>query len=354
MRKEKEPLLEDDNLIFLELYGRIGYEKRALLQQQEKIRETARSTYLTSETSERQELRGHIEESLRFIKEHKITKVFSTVRGSIYEGFLLKEAFKNAFPNESPPKFYNVVPITLANGLDAVNLGGIKNSKEVFQKNIREFLTKRLKEGDNVWIIDGTKGRGGRPGDGRAGSKKWVADAFEDWSREKELNLQVYTDTPTWSFLSDNYRVIYPVDKGNITAFFPSAYSSNVPVTGEYYHRKTGGSWDKAKEKLEGGFLSISGTVLHDKILQKSAKANIRIAKNIGEVIGEKIREENQRRDLEGKVSGIIGVVGLGLSLFFLSGITGNVIGSPSTSNILGVALFIIGIVGAFFYFRKK
>jgi len=50
-----------------------------------------------------------------------------------------------------------------------------------------------------------------------------------------------------------------------------------------------------------------------------------------------------------------IGGVGLIAGLFFLSyNFTGNVVGTNSTSNILGIGLIICGLVGAGFYFKKK
>ena len=53
----------------------------------------------------------------------------------------------------------------------------------------------------------------------------------------------------------------------------------------------------------------------------------------------------------------IIAVIGLFGAIFFLSSnITGNVIGNltQSSSNLFGAVLFLVGIVGAIFYFRKK
>src|SRR3989339_1111433 len=61
--------------------------------------------------------------------------------------------------------------------------------------------------------------------------------------------------------------------------------------------------------------------------------------------------ELNRIRDQLFAITAIIGVT---LGLLFLSpNITGNVIGSGNGSaNIVGVALLLIGIIAAFFYFR--
>lgn len=57
------------------------------------------------------------------------------------------------------------------------------------------------------------------------------------------------------------------------------------------------------------------------------------------------------------KTSGIVAILSSIAGLFFLSNnITGNVIGSLNTStlNILGVVLLLVGLVGAFFWLKKK
>ncbi len=55
-----------------------------------------------------------------------------------------------------------------------------------------------------------------------------------------------------------------------------------------------------------------------------------------------------------GKLEGTLAIVGIGASIFFLSGITGNVVGNSTVSNSLGVVLFILGIISSFIYFSKK
>lgn len=59
---------------------------------------------------------------------------------------------------------------------------------------------------------------------------------------------------------------------------------------------------------------------------------------------------------LERKVAGIVASILLVSSIFFLySNMTGNVIGiNKTSSNWIGGILFVIGLVGAFFYFKKK
>ena len=75
-----------------------------------------------------------------------------------------------------------------------------------------------------------------------------------------------------------------------------------------------------------------------------------------------KILSELEARVQDGERRGwriysIVTIAGLALgSLFFLQGITGNTITniSNSTANIIGSTLFILGLVGAFFWVKKK
>ena len=68
--------------------------------------------------------------------------------------------------------------------------------------------------------------------------------------------------------------------------------------------------------------------------------------------------EENQRKkSLENTVFGIIGIIGFGVALLFLStNLTGYIIGnlSQSSLNFFGAVLFLVGLTGTFFYFKNK
>ena len=63
------------------------------------------------------------------------------------------------------------------------------------------------------------------------------------------------------------------------------------------------------------------------------------------------------KQGLEHRLSSIIGISGLALSLIFLSPtLTGNAIANltTKTSSIIGASLFVLGIIGSYFWFRKK
>lgn len=70
-----------------------------------------------------------------------------------------------------------------------------------------------------------------------------------------------------------------------------------------------------------------------------------------------KVSERNDKKGLLYKIAEATTVVGVvGGIFFFLPNLTGNVIGSlnQKSSNWIAIILFIIGLIGAFIYFRRK
>jgi len=64
-----------------------------------------------------------------------------------------------------------------------------------------------------------------------------------------------------------------------------------------------------------------------------------------------------KRTGLEQKLSAIIAVSGFTASLFFMaSNFTGNVIGNlnSNSTSVIGIILFLVGLIGTFFYFHRK
>ncbi|MEI6849999.1 MAG: hypothetical protein WCK29_03095, partial [archaeon] len=70
-----------------------------------------------------------------------------------------------------------------------------------------------------------------------------------------------------------------------------------------------------------------------------------------------KIIKERNTKGLDSKLMSIVSFISLlGAIFIFSSNFTGNVIGTKinSTSNWIGVIFFLVGLVGAFVYFRKN
>ncbi len=81
-----------------------------------------------------------------------------------------------------------------------------------------------------------------------------------------------------------------------------------------------------------------------------------RYANNIKKIEDFKKRH-GRKSKLEATASAVTAILGIGLGVLFLSSnITGQVIAESYSlgSNVLGVILFVVGVIGTFFYFRKK
>ena len=105
-------------------------------------------------------------------------------------------------------------------------------------------------------------------------------------------------------------------------------------------------------------FMAFLDSVEHKKGYEGLRKAEEEFQKS-GEELFEKphTKRDKKKKDLDSLLSLIISIAGLGAGIFFLSSnLTGNVTGNlnPTSSNGIGIILFIIGIVGAFVYFRKN
>jgi len=99
---------------------------------------------------------------------------------------------------------------------------------------------------------------------------------------------------------------------------------------------------------------SFTGKIVKHPEQRKRAMAYVKELKKIGKKAGEELA---QQKDLEKKLTSIIGISALTLSLIFLSpNLTGNAIANltTKTSSIIGASLFIVGLVGSYFWFKKK
>jgi len=85
-----------------------------------------------------------------------------------------------------------------------------------------------------------------------------------------------------------------------------------------------------------------------EKYAQKNASHDYGLAK--------RLREEIREQSLEAQIFGIIAIISLATSLFFTSfNLSGYATGSLSgDASILGIVLFVLGLVFAFVFFRKK
>ncbi len=115
-------------------------------------------------------------------------------------------------------------------------------------------------------------------------------------------------------------------------------------------------NYNRAKKRLDK---------IYDKSHSKAIKLNKQydiLVSKLGKDAEEVYKFEKDKLGMhKTKEGGLVGattsIIGLSAGIFFLSSnITGNVIGNltQTSSNIIGVILFVVGIVGAFFYFRRR
>lgn len=159
---------------------------------------------------------------------------------------------------------------------------------------------------------------------------------------------------------NEDFKVFY---KGEDK--YGSTYSDGLAFSYEKL-----GEFDKAAERYKkiGGILTAGDMYVKGGDFESAERAYKEAIKKYGEgdrlttIAKEKLnglKEGRNKESLGGleiatATTAIIGVIG---GFFFLStGITGNVIGNlnSTSSNIIGGALFFVGLVGAFFYFKKS
>lgn len=111
--------------------------------------------------------------------------IFLTETSSIPYGFAIKEAWKRIYPTEQRPKFYRIDPVRLGSMSPAWEKPDYTMSV-TNNKIIEDYFTKRIrKRGAKIIIFEEEIGSGR--------SIKLVADFFEMWNRNLNLNSQIVT-----------------------------------------------------------------------------------------------------------------------------------------------------------------
>ncbi len=269
--------------------------------------------------------------------------IFLTETSSIPSGFAIKEAWKNAYPDEEVPKFYRIDPKYIR---DCIN-GCTKSQK----KKIENFFKKRIKKRDApIFIYDEHSLSGESP----------------------RIILNLLKNPEQYGFSSDikcnnvkmvRYHFARMPDKdiipeieglGEIYPGIRLTEKSSNP-----YEREIVGKQVKRRDLIENcpsGKREVLKSI--DYSPSKLIKLYIATGREAGKELRAELESERQNKNsLEQKISVIGSIVGLGAGLFFLSdNITGNVLGNltKTNSNFIGIGLLIIGLIAGHFYFRKK
>ncbi|MEI7719387.1 MAG: hypothetical protein WCI72_05950 [archaeon] len=252
--------------------------------------------------------------------------------------FLIKEAFKNAFPNEKIPVFLTIDPKPIRYWLSykSEKQAGTPPA-ELMDKLVKKMKNKLnaygISEGEII-VVDEFLGR-----------------ALGELSREDGrghyenpapgTSLQIATEIVQRAVDSDGLKI--------------GVSSYNFVPLSQWDPNEANGPWIKYDETTHGRKLYGRADTREER---KISRSNIAYLKTIGETLGKEIREEKERRqNLEQRASSTTAVIAFIGSLFFTtSTFTGNAIGtlSNSTTNLIGIILFLLGMVGIFFYIRKN
>lgn len=266
--------------------------------------------------------------------------VVVTQISAVGAGYDIKSAWKEAWPKEKVPYVItiNVKKIRYEEDL--------KKKIEELNKELEKIKTKLKKIGrkGNIIVIDEGVMHTTVP-------REWMTGKY---TFEPKFYHPIY-DEPCTLFIatevvSDAVRKLgYQSKVGAIEFFGPGTFISPWAEPS-----RTPWFFDK-KVKYERGIIKRKKYSLELKEVIKNVKEN---GKKLGEIIKEEKREEHEKRHntIEKIVTLlIIGVLTLGLS-FYPSNLTGKAISNLDgmTSNIIGVVIFVIVLVVAFWYFKKK
>ncbi|MEK6926905.1 MAG: hypothetical protein AABX11_00585 [Nanoarchaeota archaeon] len=250
-------------------------------------------------------------------------------------GFIIKEAWKKAWPSETLPKMLriNVKPVKKA------EMGVAEGA---YRKIVDETKLKLIKFGKNgnIAVVDD----GSLPD--RAiivGEKTFELPRGYNPIEERKGNHRVGILSSALSAVRDSAKEL------GLTSKVIGVSTDEQQVSSQLLY------YTKDKKDDENYTVTrLSGT--DDSF--KYVKATLSNLRNRGKYIGQIIVEtEQKRKSLEHKVTSVVAISGLvGGLLFLSSNITGNVIGGLNqvSSNWIGGVLFVIGLIGAFTYLRNR
>jgi len=276
---------------------------------------------------------------------YKPDYIFLNETGATPTGYILKEAWKKAYPGERPPVFLRIIPG--------------RGSKEFFEKRIKDKDSKifvydesvqqgsslvkvgeSLNEAGYRNIMLGISGRDGGIHDEdhyRVGDKPKFStpDYFFRYELDKKSEKRNKT----------NYRIVKGAHFGGIGKLKDSFGS----VT--YKGWEITDSYDRGFRKVKGDVGEISGNT-----------AVVHTYKAMGKYVGGYIASEAQKKEREvsgglEKTVATVSVISLIGSLFFLSSnVTGNAIAdlSAGTTSWVGGVLLVVGLVAGFFWIKSK
>lgn len=303
--------------------------------------------------------------------------IFLTETSAVPYGFVLKEAWRRAYEKEDMPRFQRIDPM-----YSLIERGNIKNYltralKEkpelvaVANRNVIAPVSKRVtKQNPRILVFDEGAVRDLSPNN--VPLKQYSRDnlylydsqrSSENEEKERDhMGIHSTSLMHTMSFLDEvlRYRGDTPEIWGSQQAVPDVLYQT---ITKKGVSRMPTQKVDKSKNwdrddsprTYKNRFV---GNIVKEPRQRKRAIAYINDLKQLGREAGEELHAQIERQQsLEQTLSATTAILGIGASIFFIgSNLTGNAIANMSSSatNIIGTILFLVGIAGAFFYFKGK
>ena len=295
--------------------------------------------------------------------------IFMTQTSATLYGWAIKEAWKEAWPDEKIPKIFtiNVRPIATHQGEPLIP--GTTQYKEAL-KSQKEWYRERAEHHEMEKYMKKAEEEAKRYNQKRDRPNK-------DWPEFIKLKNTVKSKLSKYN-IKGNIAIIDEMEQG--LSFGPDdklmqklkpsghhrqssrtliasywAVKSAAEELGTYKRVLTLGLGESQEKEgpwrrrmfNDSGYERVNTT--KDR---KRVKERISEFKRFGELMGKEISQGK----LEEKVGVFIALPSLVLSLIFLqSNITGNAIANIThqSSNVIGVVLFIVGVVGSFLYFKR-
>jgi hypothetical protein len=290
--------------------------------------------------------------------------VFLTETSGPLYGYVLKDTWKKAYPNEKPPEFFRINP-------DSLWYRTGENKKLEDSEMIAEeekYFKKRIKKKDpNIIVFDeGSKGNAKTMEDFSLYSKNNKLSKNYKFNRSSETEgAAAQASRFIHEFLEDNdlKGELYTSKQGNVVIRQgsigedqDSKFSKNPTSKFGYRssYRPTSEDEDYQYDEKFKQYADLTGAIVKHPKQRKRAMAYVKELKEIGKEAGEELAH---KRGLEKRLTSIIALAGLGAGIFFFSPtLTGNAIANltTKTSSIIGAGLFIVGIVGSYFWFKKR
>ena len=292
------------------------------------------------------------QETIKKIHRYNPEYVFLTETSSIPSGYILKEALRKAYPDSLLPKFYRVDPRQVR---QVMSEGDSKNKRK-----LEKFFKKRIKNKDaNILVYDMDWDDGWSPGSIVALLKHPERFGFNEDITCANVKMNSRTFPENARKLNPDVKKEYGLEDSDVSSIIAIEahflWFSRLTIKGNSYPKTVIKDFRAQIRKKED---YPSGNDRNYDPRYRSPSELIEGAKKLGGELGEQLRSRiEQQKGLEQKVSAGVMAFGILGSLFFSSlNVSGNVIGNltNSSNSLIGIGLFILGLVGAIFLFRKK